>query len=886
MGGRNHLSRRIPHVAAITAIALLFLVFNSVFAAVGENGKESSAEPIWIFDSDLDVRLVATADLNGDGTADVIAAEYNNTYYGNISYVHAVDGKTGIEIWNYPVDDGIRSMTIGDLTNDGVMDVIAGASYDGANTPDGRVHAINGLDGSRLWVFYNGTTNNAITTGHFDGDEFLDVAVGCFDDHIYAISGRNGAQIWARNIGSLWINAVAAGDVDNDGIDDVAFAHEYLAGFDNYIGVLDGTDGSDIWALTVPYLGMDVIMDDIDNDGVIEAVFGVIYSDDHGEIFVRTALDGTIEWTFNLGSVNHSNGEIILRSFNLDEDSDLDLIIGTYLGDRRIYAFDGESDATMWISDPLDGNVKDISFGDVTGEKDIDVVAATSDRVEVVDGTNGAKLWYYAVNGNMSGVSCADFDEDEIMDVAAGGGADHVGTDPGKTVWALRTVQSPLLWEYAFGEYGNGIAVADLNGDGYDDPIAVCSLDDQAIAINGLTGTQLWRWTGTENLYSVTTGDYDHDGTADAAVGGYDETVTAIYGKTGTAIWQFTTPSAQIYRKCLASADLNGDGADEVIAGSDDARVYAIQTDTKSEFWSVGVGAAVNDIELGQANTGPLDVYVAVGGGTYGKKVVCIDGSDGSVLWEASCPESVEHIAVGDVNDDGVPDVAAAITPFTKQVLMIDGATQTTIWTQPVDIASNVQSIDCGDLDGDKNPDVVVPGGSTDRKVHALSAVDGHELWSFETGGEVNCVMVYDVDLDEQNDVIAGSDDQNIYVLNGLTGDLMWSYSCADDVMDVDVGDISGDGLPNMTCVTFGSSGVIYAFKSLATAPTFLCGDANGSDDINILDITFLINYIYREGAAPDPLESADADGSGAINLLDITYLINYIYKGGPEPIC
>jgi hypothetical protein len=29
-----------------------------------------------------------------------------------------------------------------------------------------------------------------------------------------------------------------------------------------------------------------------------------------------------------------------------------------------------------------------------------------------------------------------------------------------------------------------------------------------------------------------------------------------------------------------------------------------------------------------------------------------------------------------------------------------------------------------------------------------------------------------------------------------------------------------------------------------------------------------------------------DVNNSGTINILDITYLINYVYKGGPEPDC
>jgi immune inhibitor A len=66
----------------------------------------------------------------------------------------------------------------------------------------------------------------------------------------------------------------------------------------------------------------------------------------------------------------------------------------------------------------------------------------------------------------------------------------------------------------------------------------------------------------------------------------------------------------------------------------------------------------------------------------------------------------------------------------------------------------------------------------------------------------------------------------------------------------------------------------------------FICGDANGNGTINALDITFLINYLYKGGAAPDPLESADVNSSGAVNALDITYMINYLYRGGNAPNC
>ena len=66
----------------------------------------------------------------------------------------------------------------------------------------------------------------------------------------------------------------------------------------------------------------------------------------------------------------------------------------------------------------------------------------------------------------------------------------------------------------------------------------------------------------------------------------------------------------------------------------------------------------------------------------------------------------------------------------------------------------------------------------------------------------------------------------------------------------------------------------------------FKCGDANSDTKINLLDVSFIINYLYRSGPEPIPLEAADVDHSGKINLLDVSYIISYLYRGGAAPNC
>ncbi len=66
----------------------------------------------------------------------------------------------------------------------------------------------------------------------------------------------------------------------------------------------------------------------------------------------------------------------------------------------------------------------------------------------------------------------------------------------------------------------------------------------------------------------------------------------------------------------------------------------------------------------------------------------------------------------------------------------------------------------------------------------------------------------------------------------------------------------------------------------------WICGDADGNKEINLLDIIFMVNYKYKGGPAPEYEQSCDVDNSGAFNVLDIAAMINFKFKGGPEPYC
>jgi hypothetical protein len=64
----------------------------------------------------------------------------------------------------------------------------------------------------------------------------------------------------------------------------------------------------------------------------------------------------------------------------------------------------------------------------------------------------------------------------------------------------------------------------------------------------------------------------------------------------------------------------------------------------------------------------------------------------------------------------------------------------------------------------------------------------------------------------------------------------------------------------------------------------WIAGDVTGDLVVDIADVIYLINYLYKFGPAPDPPERGDVNHDGEVTLADIVYLINYLYKGGNPP--
>ncbi len=68
----------------------------------------------------------------------------------------------------------------------------------------------------------------------------------------------------------------------------------------------------------------------------------------------------------------------------------------------------------------------------------------------------------------------------------------------------------------------------------------------------------------------------------------------------------------------------------------------------------------------------------------------------------------------------------------------------------------------------------------------------------------------------------------------------------------------------------------------VVTEPLF--GDANGDGLVDLGDAVYLLNYLFKGGSAPEPMETGDANCDQVVDLGDVVYILNYLFKGGPPP--
>lgn len=62
-------------------------------------------------------------------------------------------------------------------------------------------------------------------------------------------------------------------------------------------------------------------------------------------------------------------------------------------------------------------------------------------------------------------------------------------------------------------------------------------------------------------------------------------------------------------------------------------------------------------------------------------------------------------------------------------------------------------------------------------------------------------------------------------------------------------------------------------------------GDVNNDGGLDVGDVVYLINYLYKNGPVPIPfLVIGDVTCDFIVDVGDVVYMINYLFRNGPEP--
>ncbi|MEA3297402.1 MAG: hypothetical protein U9R56_06010, partial [candidate division Zixibacteria bacterium] len=81
---------------------------------------------------------------------------------------------------------------------------------------------------------------------------------------------------------------------------------------------------------------------------------------------------------------------------------------------------------------------------------------------------------------------------------------------------------------------------------------------------------------------------------------------------------------------------------------------------------------------------------------------------------------------------------------------------------------------------------------------------------------------------------------------------------------------------------------VIPVELTVSGTPPYVCGDIDGDgNNPDIVDLIYLVDWMFNNGPLPPVLDAADVDGSGGYpDVADLMYLVNFMFNEGPGLNC
>jgi WD40 repeat protein len=313
--------------------------------------------------------------------------------------------------------------------------------------------------------------------------------------------------------------------------------------------------------------------------------------------------------------------------------------------------------------------------------------------------------WQYKANDYITKVDITDLNGDGVAEIIASS-RDGIVYDLGAKTSGY------VNWQTIVGGNIKDFKILDFEKDGKKEVLA--GSDKTGVPVRLLTwqGLNLGSTIDFEQrVYAIDAADVDGDGANDIIIGGADHRVYVLKSRAMPALWQYESKGAVQYVK---AADIDGDSKTEVVGVStwrmnedDMAQVYALDNAGKLR-WSYEVPEGIFS-----SSTGPAAVFDINGDGKKeiligGKKGLTALDSGGSVLWNYITEKQVNVVYVPEAGNG----IYLGATPY---VYSLDGAGKL-VWKYSVN--TTVFSLNAVDMNSDGTDEILV--GAL-KYIHVLS---------------------------------------------------------------------------------------------------------------------------------------------------------------------